>query len=102
MGTLEYGGSGHPIRIDDYALAHLKVVITTKLRRGERFILSWQHPAGDAGGRTTIWLHPAIALRFEFDASVVPELDTAWLEELAQSANSIGGIVLSAEHIVSE
>ena len=44
MGTMYYGGSAMPIRIDDRALAHLKVVLATKLRRNESFTLSWPHP----------------------------------------------------------
>lgn len=97
MGTIFYGGSGTPIEIEDRALAHLKVVIATKLRRGESFTVSWQHPEG-RGGRTTVWLHPSIPLRFEFEASETPELSRAWIEELANSANSSGGITLVAEH----
>lgn len=33
MGMLFYGASAEPIFIEDRALAHLKVVIATKLRR---------------------------------------------------------------------
>ena len=62
MGTIQYG-NGEEIHIEDRALAHLKVVIATKLRRNESFTLSWQHPDGDPAGRSTIWLHPSIPLR---------------------------------------
>lgn len=93
-----YGGSGTPIHIEDRALAHLKVVIATKLRRGESFTVSWRHPEGQPGGRSTVWLHPSIPLRFEFDASEAPDLSRTWIEELANSANSSGGIMLVAEH----
>ena len=40
MGKIFYGGAATPIEIEDRALAHLKVVIATKLRRGESFTLS--------------------------------------------------------------
>ena len=43
MGTMYYGGSAMPIQIEDRALAHLKVVVATKLRRNESFTLSWPH-----------------------------------------------------------
>lgn len=99
MGTLYYGGSATPVHIDDRALAHLKVVVATKLRRGESFTLSWQHPDDEERGRSTVWLHPSIPLRFVFDEPETPELNRAWLEELAQTANSSGGIMLVAEHI---
>jgi hypothetical protein len=99
MGTIYYGGSATPIHIEDRALAHLKVVIATKLRRGESFTVGWIHPDDEPRGRSTIWLHPSIPLRFVFDEPEPPELSRTWLEELANSANSSGGISLVAEHI---
>lgn len=41
VGTIFYGGSATPIHIEDRALAHLKVVVATKLRRNESFTVSW-------------------------------------------------------------
>jgi len=97
VGTIYYGGSETPIHIDDRALAHLKVVIATKLRRSESFTVSWRHPNDQPRGRSTIWLHPSIPLRFVFDDPEPAELSRAWIEELATSANSSGGIMLVAE-----
>lgn len=94
-----YGSPETTIDIEDRALAHLKVVIVTKLRRGESFTLSWVHPDDQGGGRSTIWLHPAIPLRFVFDDPEGPELSRQWMEDLAHSASSTGGIKLVAEHI---
>ena len=99
MGTLYYGDSGTPIGIEDRALAHLKIAITTKLRRGESFTLSWQHTEEQPRGRSTLWLHPSIPLRFVFDEPVAPELSRSWIEELMRSANSTGGIQLIPEHL---
>jgi len=98
VGTIYYGGSATPIHIDDRALAHLKVVIATKLRRSESFTVTWQHPDDQPRGRSTIWLHPSIPLRFVFDDPEPTNLSRAWIEELASSANSSGGITLVAEH----
>ncbi|MET0304553.1 MAG: hypothetical protein ABWY03_02140 [Microbacterium sp.] len=98
MGRIYYGGEATPIDIEDRALAHLKVVIATKLRRGESFTVSWKHPDDQPGGRSTIWLHPSIPLRFTFDEPEAPELSREWLEELANSAHSSGGITLISEH----
>lgn len=92
-----YGGSGVPIHIEDRALAHLKVVIATKLRRSESFTVSWQHADDQPRGRSTIWLHPSIPLRFVFEQPDPPELSRQWIEQLARSANSSQGILLSAE-----
>jgi hypothetical protein len=99
VGTIYYGGSATPIHIEDRALAHLKVVIATKLRRSESFTLSWTHPEEDPRGRSTIWLHPSIPLRFVFDEPEPPSLSRQYIEDLANSANSSGGIQLIAEQI---
>ena len=99
MGTLNYGVGTEPIHIEDRALAHLKIVIATKLRRNESFTLSWKHPDGDAPGRSTIWVHPSIPLRFTFDDPEPPEINVKWIEELMHSANSTGGILLVDEVI---
>jgi hypothetical protein len=92
-----YYGSDTPIHIEDRALAHLRAVLTVKLRRGESFTLSWQHSAEDRRGRSTIWLHPSIPLRFVFDSPELTELNPEWLERLARSASSTSGITLVPE-----
>lgn len=99
MGSLYYGNDDEPIQVEDRALAHLKVVIATKLRRNESFTLSWRHLDADAAGRSTIWLHPSIPLRFVFQEPETPELSRSWIEALAHSANSSGGITLIEEHL---
>jgi len=102
MGTMYYGGSATPIHVEDRMLAHLKVVIATKLRRGESFTVSWRHPHDQPRGRTTLWLHPSIPLRFVFDEPEPPTLSRTWIEELADSANSSGGITLVSEAFDTE
>ncbi len=90
MGTIYYGGSATPIHIEDRALAHLKVVIATKLRRSESFTVSWQHPEGEPRGRSTIWLHPSIPIRFVFDDPEPAELNREWIEELRAVGELLG------------
>lgn len=97
MATLHYGPSADPIHIEDRALAHLKIVIAAKLRRNESFTLSWRHPDGDPRGRSTIWIHPSIPLRFTFDEPEAPQINMKWIEQLMHSANSSGGIALVEE-----
>lgn len=99
MGMLLYGDAQDPINIDDRALAHLKFVIATKLRRNESFTLSWRHPEGTPEGRSTIWIHPSIPMRFVFDDVEPPELSRQWIDDLAHSAHSTGGIILVEEHL---
>lgn len=103
MGTLCYGETeteaAIEIEIDDRTLAHLKVVIVTKLRRGESFTLTWRHPEGQPPGRSVIWLSPAIPLRFVFDDPEPIELNHSWIKDLASAAYSSGGIALSPEDV---
>jgi hypothetical protein len=99
VGTLYYGDSGTPIGIEDQALAHLKVAIVTKLRRGESFTVSWLHADDQPRGRSTLWLHHTIPLRFVFDDVEPPELSREWIEDLMRSANSTGGVLLVDEHV---
>ena len=97
MGTLYYADQA--IEMDDWTLAHVKVAVVTKLRRGESFTLSWEHGEAEPGGRTTIWMHESIPLRFEFEESEPPELRREWIETILRSANTTGGIHLTAEDI---
>lgn len=93
MGHLFYGTSTEPIRIPDRLLSHLKVVSTTKLRRSESFTLTWTHVDGTPG-RSTVWLQPAIPLRFVFDAAEPQSLNAAALKDMADMANSSAGLVI--------
>jgi hypothetical protein len=97
MGILFYADQA--IEMDDRTLAHLKIAVVTKLRRDESFTLSWVHGEGQPAGRTTIWMHETIPLRFEFEETEQPVLHREWIEEILRSANSTGGIHLTAEHI---
>lgn len=101
MGMLYYDDADDPIQIEDLALAHLKVVIATKLRRNESFTLSWRHPEGESVGRSTIWLHPSIPLRFVFDDPVAPSLRPEWIAAMANSANTSGGITLLTADMIT-
>lgn len=101
MGYIHYGYGGEPVEIEDRTLAHLKVVIATKLRRNESFTLSWSQTQGAGRGRQTLWMHPAIPLRFVFDDPEPAELNADWLRVLAGSASSTGGIQLQPENEVA-
>jgi hypothetical protein len=87
MGVLMYGPSASEIEVDDRLLAHLKVVVLSKLRRAESFTISWDVEADQGGGRETVWVHPAIPLRFRFAGSRPPQLNRAWLDQLVRAAN---------------
>ncbi|RNE62628.1 DUF7882 family protein [Cryobacterium tepidiphilum] len=102
MGKLIYGSPGTAIEIEDRALAHLKVAMLAKLRRDEKFALSWQHGAEGGGGRSTVWVHPSIPLQFIFNGGKQPTLNKAWVELLVETANSGSGIQLLPEPVDAE
>jgi hypothetical protein len=95
MGRLQYNGG--TISIDDRALAHLQIVIVNHLRQGESFTLSWLNALSRGDGRSSIWLHPAIPLQFDFFGSRRPEIDRAWIDALEQSARSPIGLIVLGE-----
>jgi len=96
MGQLFYGCSSTLIELDDRVLAHLQMVVTSKLRREEKFTLSWPD---DSGGHSTIWLHPSIPLRFVFGDNAAIALNHEWMEALMVSANSNGGLRIVPEPV---
>ena len=98
VGLLYYGFESQPAEMPDRVLAHLKLVATTKLRRGESFTVTWRHMNGVAEGRTSLWMQPAIPLRFVFEASEPEALDPEYLHAMANAANSVNGIVLDWEN----
>ncbi|MDQ1130414.1 hypothetical protein [Microbacterium sp. SORGH_AS_0888] len=92
MGQLHYGTSESPIEIPDRLLAHVKVVMATKLRRGESFTVSWTSPVG----RESIWVHQSIPLRFVFSTPEPETLDPELVSRLAHVASMSGNLPISA------
>lgn len=85
MGVLIYG-PGQMLEFDDRLLAHLKIVIISKLRRHESFTLSYIHTRDGRSGRETVWLSPAIPLRFRFDTDAPIPVNRDWLAALTATA----------------
>lgn len=96
MGTLTYD-SKVTVSFDDRILAHLQVVIWSKLRRGEQFAFTWTDPMRSGLGRTSVWLSPNISVVFEYFGGRQPRLNPAWLEALTKAANSPNGLTLVPE-----
>ncbi|WP_217183993.1 hypothetical protein [Streptomyces sp. AC495_CC817] len=94
MGTIEYNSSRPPIDVDDVTLAHLKIVIGTKLRRNESFMMTWLPEPSDSTGRLTIWMHPSIPLVMSFDSATFPAIDPKRIESMMENLNSRGDLVL--------
>lgn len=85
------------VEFDDRLLVHLQIVIGIKLRRGEPFYFSWKDDRRIGDGRTTVWIHPAIALLYKYYGSREPRINPAWVHALEVTANSNSGL-----HIVPE
>lgn len=96
MGRLFYGLSENDasVEIPDRVLAHLRVVVTTKLRRSESLTLTWVHADPANPGRTSVWLQPSIPLRFVSDSAEDEKLDPAVLRDMAADAARTGAITL--------
>lgn len=95
MGTLTYD-SKLTATFDDRILAHLQVVIWSKVRRGEQFSFTWTDPT-HGGARTSIWISPHISLAFEFYGSRLPAINRQWVELLNKAANSPAGLQVFPE-----
>jgi hypothetical protein len=97
MGQFIYGNPSVAVDFDDRVLAHLKVVVLAKVRRGESFTFSWEYTAAAGSGHSSIWIHPTIPLQFNFLGNREPRLNRAWVEELMQLANTPAGLRLTPE-----
>jgi hypothetical protein len=97
MGKLIYADSDIDIDIDDRALAHLQIVIGSKLRRGESFFMSWKDDPAVGSGRSAIWLDRGVPRYFKFSGSRSPAINREWIAVLAAGANSGAGLVYVAE-----
>lgn len=94
MGRMKYDGSGDEIVIDDATLVHLKIVISTKLRRQESFMMTWR-PVDDAvNRRRSVWIHPAIPLQFGFDTDEDHPIDPRRIHRLMEHLNATGELLL--------
>ena len=92
MGKFIYGMPSIEVEMDDRVLAHVKAVITSKLRRNESFTFTYQDDDGGAPSHSSVWLDPAIPLKFEIGGEKDPLLNRAWIEELSRSASSSSGL----------
>lgn len=97
MGVFLYGEAKLEIEIDDRTLAHLQLVIGSKLRRNESFFFSWTDPQSVGGGRSSVWIEGSIPLLFRYRTSRRQEINREWLEQLTLLANQPQGLRLVQE-----
>lgn len=96
MGKLVYGTTVY--ELNDRLLAHLQVVVSTKLRRGENFFVSWRNPVAAGSGRQAVWIDNGLHLGFEYDGGTLPAIRREWVEALAASAATGMGLQLTDEN----
>jgi hypothetical protein len=97
LGKFIYGMPSIEVEMDDRVLAHVKAVITAKLRRDESFTFTWQNGSGNGATHSSVWLDPAIPLQFVIAGEQDPPLNREWLEELSRSANTQAGLRVGSE-----
>ncbi|HEV7813005.1 MAG TPA: hypothetical protein VGO99_08550 [Leifsonia sp.] len=95
MGTLSYDGEN--FELDDRVLTHLQIAISTKLRRGENFFLSWQVPVERGSGRHAIWIDNGVPIHFYYSGSRAISINRDWIESMIVSAGRASGLVLIDE-----
>ncbi|KQQ94271.1 hypothetical protein ASF62_09055 [Leifsonia sp. Leaf325] len=95
MGALYY--DGEEFDFDDRTLAHLQLVVSTKLRRREDFFLTWSVPMERGSGRHSIWIDNGVPIRFYFSGSRTPSINREWIESLMLSASRASGLILGDE-----
>lgn len=97
MGRLYYANNPEPVELPDRLLAHLKVVIATKLRRNESFSIAWD----DATGRHEwLWLDAAVPLRVVVDDPDLV-LDPGVLRTLTDRANTSAGLTVDLDEEIA-
>ena len=97
VGYLYYGSEAQPVEFPDQVLAHIRVLATSKLRRGESFTMTWRHPSAAGEGRTSIWMQPSIPMKFVFDSAEAQQLDPEYLQKLAREASSSNGVFIETD-----
>jgi hypothetical protein len=96
MGKLIYGAS--EFELDDRLLAHLQVITSVKLRRGENFFVTWRNLVNRGSGRQSVWIDNGLHIAFTYDGSRVPEVNREWVEAMSTSASTNFGLQLTDEN----
>ncbi|QHC72639.1 ATP-dependent DNA ligase [Rathayibacter sp. VKM Ac-2805] len=96
MGRLSYDSS-FDADFDDRTLAHLQIVIGSKLTKDESFYFSWRESVSAGSGRTSLWLHPAIALRFKYHGGRPPVISAEWVRLLLGNSYAPPGLLVLPE-----
>lgn len=101
MGRFIYGPGTLTIELEDEVLVHLQTLLSVKLRRGESFFLSWRDSKSSGGGRSSVWVEPAIQMSFRYGCNELPQVHKEWLEEMMIASMRATGLDLSDEDACS-
>ena len=89
------------IQFDDRVLAHVQIVMSAKLRRGENFFFSWRDSPAVGDGRSAIWIDASGVSRRH--ALLIVEGDTVTIEDVGSSNGTfVHGRKLSARHRLAD
>lgn len=97
MGFLHIGSGGFAVELDDRALAHLKVVVLSELRKGRGVAFSHVNSVQAGSGRETFWINPTTDLRFQFQGGRAPHLNMTWLRAMAEACQAGTGLYVMDE-----
>ncbi|WP_431072331.1 hypothetical protein [Microbacterium phyllosphaerae] len=90
MGRLTYDSTLDPIIVDDVTLAHMRIIVGTKLPRQESFVMSWTPGSDSRDGRLTAWIHPSNPLGLAFDSAEPIRVDAGRVAAMMNSLNAHG------------
>ncbi|MBM7503616.1 hypothetical protein ACFPER_09040 [Agromyces aurantiacus] len=80
------------IELDDDVLAHVALVVFSKLRRNEPLLVSWTDPEGSA---MQAWVHPNSTIVARHTPGVESSIDRVRAERMMVAANSTPGLRLA-------
>ena len=100
MGVLTY--NDEQFDLEDRALWHLQIVISTKLRRQENFFLIWNQPVERGSGRHAVWVDNGVPIHFVYNGTRNIAVNRQWVEEMLLSASRASGLMLTEEPHISE
>ena len=82
------------IELDDELLAHVALVVFSKLRRNEPLLVSWTDAAGSP---MQAWVNPNSTIVARHTAGAEPTIDRRRAERMMIAANSTWGLRLTKE-----
>ncbi|MGG7507494.1 hypothetical protein [Plantibacter sp. YIM 135249] len=75
----------------------MQLVIVSKLRKAEPFLLSWNVGVDQGSGQVAMWIETGIPLAFHYDGSRQITLNRAWLNAMIERSYTTAGLELMPE-----